>query len=90
MAQADHPEPDLVEEIVEHLLGKYEALPLAKRKHVVSASIEAVAWIAASESAVYCRKTGRDMKDAMERAVACEKLFATEIERDLINCSFDA
>jgi hypothetical protein len=89
MAQANHPEPELVDEIVEHLLVKYEDLPLEQRKYVVSASIEAVALIAASESAVHCQKTGKDMSEAMQRAAACEKLFASEIEQDLIHCSFD-
>lgn len=83
MAQAKHPHNDLVEEIVEHLLTKYETLPQEQRKHVVTASIEAVAWIAATESAVYCRKRGQDIREALMRTLECEKLFAQEIERDL-------
>jgi len=88
MAQAHHPQSDLVEELVEHLLAKFETLPFSERKNVVYASIEAVAWIAATESAVYCRKQGQGIRKAMQRALACEQLFATEIERDL-TCSFD-
>lgn len=74
---------ELVSDLVEHLLAKYESLPIDDRKNVVGASIEAVAWIAATESAFHCRKNGQDLSAAMQRAADCEELFATEIERDL-------
>lgn len=87
MDRFKHSDPELVREIVEHLLVKFEDLPAAQRKQVVSASIEAVAWIAASESAVHCEKNGKNIREARERTAACHTFFAAELERDLINCS---
>jgi len=84
MVQANHPTPELVNEIVEHLLVKYEELPKADRKFIVSASIEAVALIAASETAAH---HGKNIHEARKRNVDCHKLFAAELERDLISCS---
>lgn len=77
------PEPDLVEEIVELLLTKYETLPRSLRGQIVPASIEAVAWIAASETAAYCRSKDGTLAEAVQRNSDCKQRFAAELEKDL-------
>jgi hypothetical protein len=85
------PEPydhsPLVQEVVDTLLSKFEKLPHTDRQVVIIASIEAIAWIAAMESASHCKKKGLNSEHAMERIEDYAVLFANNAIRDLAKSS---
>lgn len=73
----------LAEEIVELVLSKVHRLPKEENSLVVIAAIEAIAWIAATETNNHCREKGKDSDAAMERAEEYSKLFASRVHHDL-------
>ena len=68
---------ELVEEVVETLLTKFQTLPTVDRSLIVIASIEAIAWLASMESVSHCKKLGENDEHLQDRMNEYKKVFAT-------------
>ena len=75
----------LVQEIIDTVISRFEALSVAERKQAANALVEAAAWFAAMETTTVCKKNGFNSQLAMERASDFEDLFSQKIE-DVANC----
>lgn len=73
----------LAEEIVELVLSKIHRLPKEDPNLVVIAAVEAIAWIAATETNNYCRENNEDGEKAMERVAEYSRVFAARAQCDL-------
>ena len=85
-----HYQPDqssLVEEIVAHLLEKFERLPTENKSLIALATIEATAWIIAMEVVTHAKTHDCKPEDLEDRTDKYAGLFASMIKMEVAKFS---